>query len=353
MLETKTRDVRVLKTEQLIPPADLLERLPSTRAAERTVVAGRRDIQAILDGRDSRFLVITGPCSIHDETAALEYAGRLGEVGRRYADRMRVVMRVYFEKPRTTVGWKGLLYDPHLDGTFDIATGLEKGRKLLLDIAEMGLPAATEFLDPIVPQHLADLICWVAIGARTTESQTHRQMASGLSMPVGFKNSTDGSTKIAADAIVSAQARHGFLGIDQSGRTAVVHTTGNPYGHLVLRGANEGPNYDPASVTLARQQLRDGGAPAHLLVDCSHGNCSKEHTKMHIAFESVVGQRVGGNSRIIGVMLESNINPGSQQINGDASQLQYGVSITDPCIGWEETERLLGWAYDRLGEAGA
>ena len=353
MPETKTRDVNVLRTEQLIPPADLLEKLPSTTAAERTIVAGRRDIQAILDGRDSRFLVITGPCSIHDETAALEYAERLAEVSRRYADKMLVAMRVYFEKPRTTVGWKGLLYDPHLNDSFDIATGLERGRRLLLTIAEMGLPTATEFLDPILPQHLADLICWVAIGARTTESQTHRQMASGLSMPVGFKNSTDGSTKVAVDAIVSAQARHGFLGIDQSGRTAVVHTTGNPYGHLVLRGANGGSNYDPESIALARQQLREGGAPAHLVVDCSHGNCDKDYTKMHVAFESVVGQRVAGNSEIIGVMLESNINPGNQQINGDASQLQYGVSITDPCIGWEETERLLGWAYDRLGADGA
>ncbi len=353
MPETKTRDVNVLRTEQLIPPAALLEKLPSTPAAERTIVAGRRDIQAILDGRDSRFLVITGPCSIHDETAALEYAERLAEVSRRYADRMLVAMRVYFEKPRTTVGWKGLLYDPHLNDSFDIATGLERGRGLLLTIAEMGLPTATEFLDPILPQHLADLICWVAIGARTTESQTHRQMASGLSMPVGFKNSTDGSTKVAVDAIVSAQARHGFLGIDQSGRTAVVHTTGNPYGHLVLRGANGGSNYDPESIALARQQLREGGAPAHLVVDCSHGNCDKDYTKMHVAFESVVGQRVAGNSEIIGVMLESNINPGNQQINGDASQLQYGVSITDPCIGWEETERLLGWAYDRLGADGA
>ena len=353
MPETKTRDVNVLRTEQLIPPADLLEKLPSTPAAERAIVEGRRAIQAILDGRDSRFLVITGPCSIHDETAALEYAEKLAEVGRRYADRLLVAMRVYFEKPRTTVGWKGLIYDPHLNDTFDISTGLERGRRLLLAIAEMGLPTATEFLDPIVPQHLADLVCWVAIGARTTESQTHRQMASGLSMPVGFKNSTDGSTKIAVDAIVSAQARHGFLGIDQSGRTAVVHTTGNPYGHLVLRGANGGSNYDPESIALARQQLREGGAPAHLVVDCSHGNCDKDYTKMHVAFESVVGQRVAGNSEIIGVMLESNINPGNQQINGDASQLQYGVSITDPCIGWEETARLLDWAYDRLGSAGA
>ena len=349
MLEVKTRDVNVLKTEKLIPPADLIEDLPATPDAKRTVVEGRRAIQAILEGEDSRFIVITGPCSIHDENAALEYARRLNDLGRKYADRLLVVMRVYFEKPRTTVGWKGLVYDPHLNDSFDITTGLRKGRKLLLDVAEMGIPAATEFLDPIVPQYMADLISWVAIGARTTESQTHRQMASGLSMPVGFKNGTDGSTKVAVDAIVSAQARHGFLGIDRSGRTAVIHTAGNPYGHIVLRGANDGPNFDPASVAMVRQQLEDGGASSNLLVDCSHGNCNKDYTKMHVAFESVVEQRADGNAGIIGVMLESNLNPGSQKINGDFSKLEYGVSITDPCIGWEETEGLISWAYERLG----
>ena len=350
MLQTKTRDVNVLKTEKLIPPADLIEDLPTTPNAKRTVVEGRHAIQAILEGEDSRFLVISGPCSIHDESAALEYARRLYDLNQKYADRMLVVVRAYFEKPRTTVGWKGLLYDPHLNDTFDITTGLRKGRKLLLDVAEMGLPSATEFLDPIVPQYLSDLISWVAIGARTTESQTHRQMASGLSMPVGFKNGTDGSTKIAVDAIVSAQARHGFLGIDQSGRTAVIHTTGNPYGHLVLRGANDGPNFDPGSVSSAKRQLEIGGAAPHLVVDCSHGNCNKDYTKMHEAFESVVQQRVDGNDGIIGAMLESNLNPGSQKINGDFSKLEYGVSITDPCIGWQETEDLLGWAYDQLGQ---
>ncbi len=349
MLETKTRDVNVLKTEKLIPPAELIDDLPTTPETKRTVLEGRRAVQAILQGEDSRFLVISGPCSIHDESGALEYASRLNDLNRKYADRLLIVMRVYFEKPRTTVGWKGLLYDPYLNDTFDISAGLRKGRKLLLDIAEMGLPTATEFLDPIVPQYLADLVSWVAIGARTTESQTHRQMASGLSMPVGFKNGTDGNTKIAVDAIVSAQARHGFLGIDQSGRTAVIHTTGNPYGHLVLRGANDGPNFDPDSVALARRQLEDGGATARLLVDCSHGNCNKDYTKMHVAFKSVIEQRVHGNDGVIGTMLESNLNPGSQKINGDISKLEYGVSITDPCIGWPETEELITWAYERLG----
>lgn len=349
MTETAVQDVNVLKTEQLPPPSDLAAALPITDRAQSTVLRGRREIQAILRGDDSRFLVITGPCSIHDEDAALEYARRLTELGRRYENRILVVMRVYFEKPRTTVGWKGLLYDPHLNDTFDIAAGLEKGRKLLLDVAEMGMPAATEFLDPIVPQYLADLVSWVAIGARTTESQTHRQMASGLSMPVGFKNGTDGSTKIAVDAMVSARARHGFLGIDRSGRTSIIHTAGNAYGHLVLRGANGGPNFDSASVASAQRQLQEGDVPSQLLVDCSHGNCNKDYTKMRVAFESVVDQRVRGNAGVIGAMLESNINPGNQKIDDGLSQLDYGVSITDPCIGWDETKELLGWAYARLG----
>ena len=348
--------MNVLKTEKLIPPTDLVSALPTTPLAESTVVRGRRDIQAILHGQDSRFLVIAGPCSIHDENAALEYAQRLAGLAEKFSDRMLIAMRVYFEKPRTTVGWKGLLYDPHLNDTFDITTGLQKGRKLLLEVSEMGLPAATEFLDPIVPQYLADLVSWAAIGARTTESQTHRQMASGLSMPVGFKNGTDGSPRIAVDAMVSARARHSFLGIDQSGHTSIIHTAGNPYGHLVLRGANDGvndgPNFDPISVAGAQKQLTAGGVPSQLLIDCSHGNCDKDHTKMHIAFNSVVDQRVGGNTGVIGAMLESNIGPGSQKINGDMSKLKYGVSITDPCIGWEETAELLNWAYGRLGENG-
>ena len=349
MTEMAVQDVNVLKTEQLPPPSDLAAALPITDRAQETVLRGRREIQAILRGDDSRFLVITGPCSIHDEDAALEYARRLTDLASRYENQILVVMRVYFEKPRTTVGWKGLLYDPHLNDTFDIASGLEKGRKLLLDVAEMGMPAATEFLDPIVPQYLADLISWVAIGARTTESQTHRQMASGLSMPVGFKNGTDGNTKIAVDAMVSARARHGFLGIDRSGYTSIIHTAGNAYGHLVLRGANGGPNFDSASVAAALRQLQEGGVPSQLLIDCSHGNCNKDYTKMRVAFESVVDQRVHGNAGVIGAMLESNINPGNQKIDGGPSNLDYGVSITDPCIGWDETQELLAWAYARLG----
>ena len=348
MLKPKTKDVNVLKTEPLISPADLVIEAPMSSSAQETVLQGRSDIQAVLHGEDSRFLVILGPCSIHDEKAALDYAKRLTALAEQVEDQMVIVMRVYFEKPRTTVGWKGLLYDPDLNDTFNISAGVRRGRSLLLQIAEMGLPTATEFLDPIVPQYLADLISWVAIGARTTESQTHRQMASGLSMPVGFKNGTDGNVKIAVDAMVSSRAKHGFLGIDENGRTSVIHTAGNPYGHLVLRGANSGPNFDPASVADAQSKLKDGSVPSQLLIDCSHGNCSKDHTKMHVAFEDAVSQRVAGNIGIIGTMLESNIKPGSQKADSDISKLKYGVSITDPCIGWEETEHLLLQAYKLL-----
>ena len=349
MQESKTRDVNVRSVDSLMSPVDLVSMLPLTPRAEETVLEGRRQIQGILSGEDSRFLVITGPCSIHDGEAALEYAGRLAETAQRVSDRMLMVMRVYFEKPRTTVGWKGLLYDPMMNDTFDIAGGLKMGRKLLLQIAEMGVHTATEFLDPIVPQYLADLVTWAAIGARTTESQTHRQMASGLSMPVGFKNGTDGSTQISVDAMVSARAPHGFLGIDSDGRTAVIHTEGNAYSHLVLRGGNDGPNFERSHVGDAQRKLEEAGLPSQLLVDCSHGNCNKDHTKMHIAFRDVVGQRAKGNAGLIGSMLESNLNAGSQKLDGEVSGLKYGVSITDPCIDWEETDALLSWAYDELG----
>ena len=349
MQESKTRDVNIRGTVSLMSPVELVSKLPLASEAEKTVLEGRRHIQRILRGEDTRFLVITGPCSIHDETAALEYAQRLAQVGQRVSDRMLMVMRVYFEKPRTTVGWKGLLYDPLLNDTFDIASGLERGRRLLLQIAEMGVYTATEFLDPIVPQYLADLVTWAAIGARTTESQTHRQMASGLSMPVGLKNGTDGGTQISVDAILSARSPQGFLGIDQDGRTAMIQTEGNPYGHLVLRGGNDGPNFGATHVTAAQEKLESAGLPSQLLVDCSHGNCGKDLTKMHIAFRDVVSQRAAGNTGLVGSMLESNLHAGNQKLDGDVAGLKYGVSITDPCIDWEETDSLLSWAYDALG----
>ena len=343
------RDVNVRVTEPLMPPSDLLAELPLSEEAETAVLEGRQSIRQVLDGEDRRFIIIAGPCSIHDYEAALEYAGKLARLTQPLSDRILTVMRVYFEKPRTTVGWKGLVYDPHLNDSLNIATGLRQGRSLLLEVAKMGVYAATEFLDPILPQYFADLVSWAAIGARTTESQIHRQMASGLSMPVGFKNGTDGSVQIAIDAVVSSRASHGFLGIDHGGRASAIHTKGNGYGHLVLRGSNTGPNYDSESVTAVQSKLSEAGVTPHLLVDCSHGNCNKDYTRMHLAFRDVVEQRAAGNTRVIGCMLESNLNPGNQKLNGGREGLAHGVSITDPCIGWQETEELFGWAYDRLG----
>ena len=348
MQESPTRDVNVVSTSQLISPVELVKELPVSAAAEQTVLEGREQIRAVLRGDDDRMMMVVGPCSIHDERAAVEYAGRLLKLREELDDRLLIVMRVYFEKPRTTVGWKGLIYDPHLNDTFDIDEGLRTARQLMHSIAEMGVYTGTEFLDPIVPQYLADLICWSTIGARTTESQTHRQMASGLSMPVGFKNGTDGSAQIAVDAMISAKSSHAFLGIDHDGQTAVVHTRGNPDGHLVLRGGREGPNFGAESISDAHRMLSEAQVRSELLVDCSHGNSNKDHRRQQIAFKDVIGQRAGGNDSIIGCMLESNLNPGAQKLNGDADSLEYGVSITDACIGWDETEELLRWAHDEV-----
>ncbi len=347
----QVRDVNVIVNEPLMPPAELLSELPLDSRAEETVLLGRKGIQDVLDGADDRFVIIAGPCSIHDYGAALDYAGKLGALAAQVSDRIMTVMRVYFEKPRTTVGWKGAIYDPHLDGRFDITTGLRRARSLLLEVNRMGIFAATEFLDPIVPQFTADLVSWAAIGARTAESQTHRQMASGLSMPVGFKNGTGGSVQLAVDAVVAAQATHGFLGIDMDGRASAVQTKGNAYTHTVLRGGSRGTNFDEASVKNTQQMLDAAGLPPRVLVDCSHANCAKDHTKMRTAFIDVLEQRAAGNRGLIGCMLESNINPGSQKLNGGAEGLDYGVSITDPCIGWDETVELFNRAYDRLGSS--
>ena len=348
MQPSPARDVNVASTEPLISPLGLVDELPLTPDVEAVVLEGRRQIQAVLRGDDARFLVITGPCSVHDEASCVEYAGRLKALQDELGDRMLIVMRVYFEKPRTTVGWKGLIYDPYLDDTFDIGEGLRRARRLLLKVGEMGVYSATEFLDPIVPQYLAGLISWAAIGARTTESQTHRQMASGLSMPVGFKNGTDGDAQIAVDAMISAQSEHAFLGIDHFGQTCIVHTNGNPYGHLVMRGGRDGPNYDAAAIEAAQGLLNKAGVPSQVLVDCSHGNSNKDHTRQNIALNSIIEQRIAGNADIIGCMLESNLNPGNQAINCSFDELQYGVSVTDACIGWDETEDLLRAVYDRL-----
>jgi len=350
MQPSPTSDVNVASTEPLISPVGIVEELPLTPDVEAVVLEGRRQIQAVLRGDDPRFMVITGPCSIHDEVAGIEYAERLKGLQEELSDRILIVMRVYFEKPRTTVGWKGLIYDPYLNDSCDIGEGIRRARRLLLKIGEMGLYTATEFLDPIVPQYLTGLVSWAAIGARTTESQTHRQMASGLSMPVGFKNGTDGDAQIAVDAMISAQSAHAFLGIDHFGQTCIVHTNGNPYGHLVLRGGRSGPNFGADAISEAQAQLRDAGVLSQLLVDCSHGNSNKDHTLQNVALNSIIEQRVAGNADIIGCMLESNLNPGSQSLNGGLEDLEYGVSITDACIGWGETEELLRDAYAKLAD---
>ena len=350
MQPSATRDVHIKDTQPLTTPSDLLKALPITPTVEQTVLQGREQVRNVLHGNDPRLLLIVGPCSIHSKESALEYAGKLSELSQKLSDRLLIVMRVYFEKPRTTVGWKGLIYDPHLNDSFDIEEGLRTARSLLLQIGELGMYAGTEFLDPVVPQYLAGLITWGTIGARTTESQIHRQMASGLSMPVGFKNGTDGNAQIAVDAMLSARSPHGFLGLDTEGRTALVRTTGNPDGHLVLRGGNHGPNFGAESIGEATHRLEAAGVPSQLMVDCSHGNSNKDHKLQGTAFKDVVSQKVSGDKNIIGLMLESNLNAGNQRLCEDLSQLEYGVSITDACIGWDETVVLLNWAHEAMGD---
>ena len=346
-----TQQIHVKGTTPLISPRDLLEQIPMSEAANRTVVQGRDELIRVLSGEDPRVLAVVGPCSIHDEKAALEYATKLQALSVQVKSTMLIIMRVYFEKPRTVVGWKGLINDPGLDGSFDIETGLRRARQLLLSICEMGMPTATEMLEPITPQYVADLITWAAIGARTTESQTHRQMASGLSMPVGYKNGTDGNLEIAIQAMQAARHAHSFLGIDQDGRTCVIHTTGNPYGHVILRGGRNGPNYDAANVKSAADALLVAKLPPYLMVDCSHANSDKDYTKQAAVWRDAVAQRAAGNRYVAGLMLESNLYPGNQKLTSDLSQLQYGVSITDGCIGWDQTEQLLLDAHAALKTA--
>ena len=349
MAISPAKDVNVVSNNALIRPSELEARIPLSSAAESTVLEGRRQLEAVLNGEDDRFAVIVGPCSIHDRSVAIDYAARLKQLADRLSDRILVVMRVYFEKPRTTVGWKGLIYDPNLNDSYQIEDGLHRARQLLMEISEAGLPSATEFLDPIVPQYVSDLVTWAAIGARTTESQIHRQMASGLSMPVGFKNGTDGDPQTAIDALVAARTPQAFLGIDHDGQASIVETAGNDNCHLVMRGGRSGTNYDARSISVAQDALRKADAPLNVVVDCSHGNSNKDHTRQHIVLEDVVAQRIGGNEKLIGVMLESNIHPGAQKLGADPSELEYGISITDSCIGWDETVDLLERAYDKLG----
>ncbi len=346
-----TQDLHIREMVRLSPPRALKAALPMTEAANATVVRSRASIAGILRREDPRLLVVVGPCSIHDVDGALEYAGRLNALRRELAGEMEIVMRVYFEKPRTTIGWKGLINDPGLDNTHDIETGLKKARRLLLELTGLGLPAATEFLDPIIPQYIADLISWAAVGARTTESQTHREMASGLSMPVGFKNGTDGSLQIAIDAMGAAMRPHSFLGIDQEGITSIVRTKGNSTGHVVLRGGRLRANYDAASIQDAEQTLAQAGLPRVLMVDCSHANSGKQHARQEEVWGSVIDQRAAGSRALIGMMVESYLKEGSQPFPKNPAELRPGVSITDACLGWEVTERMLRWGHAALAKA--
>ncbi len=336
-----TSDLHVVETRPLVAPALLHGDLPIDAKAIETVAAARRRIQAILRGEDHRLLVIVGPCSIHDVDAAREYAKHLAPIRQQHAAELEIVMRVYFEKPRTTVGWKGLINDPHLDGSYDINTGLRRARGLLLDLARKGMPTATELLDPVVPQYIADLISWTAIGARTTESQTHREMASGLSMPIGYKNSTDGSATIAINAMQAASKPHHFLGINHEGHASIVSTTGNPNGHLVLRGGNRGTNYHHEAVQAASSELAAAGLPDRLMVDCSHGNSNKDYRRQADVLKAVTEQVSSGSTSLMGVMLESHLVEGSQKLTSDLSMLSYGQSITDACISIDTTRTLL------------
>jgi 3-deoxy-7-phosphoheptulonate synthase len=348
-----TQNLNVVATRPIVTPKQLEAELPKNARAHATVVEGRETIRRIIRGEDQRLLVVVGPCSVHDIAAAREYAEKLAVVREAVKDQLYIVMRVYFEKPRTTVGWKGLINDPYLDGTFDMNHGLRLARQLLLDICTLGLPCATELLDPIVPQYIDDLISWAAIGARTTESQTHRQMASGLSMPVGFKNSTDGSVQVAIDAMKASRSGHHFLGMDENGATCIVQTRGNVDGHIILRGGQNRPNYSPENVAEAAAQLQKAGLPPRLMVDCSHANSSKKHENQAVVWESLINQCKAAQSsntprNLVGVMIESNLHEGRQDVPEDRSKLQYGVSITDACLGWDITESLLRQGADQL-----
>jgi 3-deoxy-7-phosphoheptulonate synthase len=347
-LETLLDNVNVERMSEIPSPDEVQERIPLTDKAAETVLAGRNALRAILDREDPRLFVVVGPCSIHDPVAALDYARRLKRLAGEVSDTLVLVMRVYFEKPRTVVGWKGFVNDPFMDDSFRIDEGIARARTLLMQLAELGLPTGSEALDPICPQYLAELISWYAIGARTTESQTHREMASGLSAPVGFKNGTDGGLEVAINAIKSAALPHGFLGVNSAGKTSVIRSKGNPYGHLVLRGGGGRPNYDTVSVRLAEQGLAKAKLAPNIAVDCSHANSMKDPALQPLVFNDCAHQILEGNRSIVGMMLESNIEAGSQPIPEDRSQLRYGVSVTDACIGWDSTEELLRRAHRDL-----
>ena len=343
-----TENLNIDSFELMPSPDTIKSREPLNETVAQTVMAARATLRRILDREDRRLFAIVGPCSIHDPVAGIDYARRLKRLADELSDTLVLVMRVYFEKPRTSTGWKGYINDPRMDDSFRIEEGMGKARRFLLDVAELGLPAATEALDPIAPQYLGDLIAWTAIGARTSESQTHREMASGLSTPVGFKNATDGDLGIAINAILSASHPHCFLGINGEGRSAIIRTRGNRHGHVVLRGGGGRPNYDSVSVALAEQALAKVSLPQNLVIDCSHANSFKNPEYQPLVLQNVVNQIRDGNRSIVGVMLESHIAAGSQPIPKDLSQLRYGCSVTDACIDWETTETALSKACDLL-----
>lgn len=350
-MKERLQDINLVSSDLLPTPEEIKRALPLPPAAEEFVFRSRGTLRRILDREDPRLFLVVGPCSIHDPVAAREYATRLAGLARQVEQTMFVLMRVYFEKPRTTVGWKGLINDPDMDDSFRVEKGIRLARELLLFLADIGMPAATEALDPIMPQYLAELVTWTAIGARTTESQTHREMASGLSTPVGFKNGTDGSLAVAINALQSARHPHHFLGITQQGQSAVFRTRGNRYGHIVLRGGGGRPNYDSVSIALCERELEKAGLPGGIVIDCSHGNSSKDPGLQSLVAENVANQILEGNRSIAGMMLESNLHWGNQSIPADLAQLQYGVSITDACIDWETTEGLLQSLDQRLRSA--
>ncbi|MCF6179450.1 MAG: 3-deoxy-7-phosphoheptulonate synthase [Geopsychrobacter sp.] len=346
----QTNNLNIHEVTPIIAPSDLKQVFPLTEKKAELVLKSRETIRAILHGQDQRLIVVVGPCSIHDPNTAMEYARRLAVLAQEVQEQIFIVMRVYFEKPRTTIGWKGLINDPDLDGSHRISKGLGCARRLFCTITDLGLPIASEMLDPITPQYLSDMISWGAIGARTTESQTHREMASGLSFPVGFKNGTDGGLRVATDAMSASLHEHSFLGINFEGRSSIVHTRGNPDVHIVLRGGNSGPNYYSESITETAALLKKNKLPVSIMVDCSHANSNKDHNRQGIVLTEIINQICAGNKELNSVMIESNLEAGNQPIPEDLSELKYGVSVTDKCVDWATTEEMLKSASQRLAQ---
>ena len=337
---TNITNINIRELSNLPSPEFYQKKFPSSEQQTSLIKESRKTIENIIEGKDSRLLLLMGPCSIHDTKAGIEYAEKLKELAEKVSKNIYIVMRVYFEKPRTTVGWKGLINDPDLNGSYNIPKGIETAREFLSEVTKIGLPTATEFLDPFTPQYIGDLVSWGAIGARTAESQTHRQMASGLSMPIGFKNGTGGSVQLAIDGMIACEGEHAFLGIDDEGKTSIVITKGNKANHIILRGGVSGPNYDKDSINEAQELLKKNNLVPNIVVDCAHANSNKDHNMQPIVFKEVIKQRLAGNEKIIGIMLEGNINPGNQSL-GNIEDLEFGVSITDKCVGWEKTEEII------------